>query len=328
MPDPVSQAGREGSSRLAFLDLLRVACVFYTSHHVAGGAWGAVCTVVVLSIFTLASGYLTHRRGWPASMRAYAVHRFVRLYPPFAVAVVVYALLGIVSARVALSSLLLVSVLHGPSPLTLWYVVMLIDFEIVYVVVGALRTSPRSLWAAVAVMAAGFAVLHAVVGGVDDRFVIYAPAFVVGILLARGGRDRALLLVGVALVPVALLVYARGPDPEYSPQGVPLALSSGLLAFLAARAWYRGCPRLDATLRWLAWISFFMYLVHRPIYVALRHVDRPASIAGQYLYLLTAGLFLVIVLSWAGQTGYDRAVALLGAGRDKANEGSISSPPA
>jgi len=310
-----------GTGRLAFLDLLRVACVFYivglwhlqqyTRHHIVGGASGAAATVVVLSIFTLASGYLTHRRGWPASGRAYAVHRFVRLYPLFALAVVAYLALGIITARVAVLSLLLVSVLHGPAPLTLWYVVMLIDFEIVYLAVGALRSSPY-LWVVVAGLAVGIALLYGVVGGVDHRFLIYAPSFVAGILLARGDRDRALLIGAAVLLPIGLLMSGRGGDAEYSVMSVPFALSSGCLIFFGARACYRGRPRLDATLRWLAYISFCMYLVHRPVYVALRHLYVPASAAGQYLLLLTVGLALVIVLAWVVQSGYDRAVAATG----------------
>ena len=302
-PDAASGVARGSGSasgiapdggRLVFLDLLRVVCVFYivglwhlqqyTHRHILGGASGAAATVVVLSIFTLVSGYLTHRRGWPASSRAYAVHRFVRLYPLFALAVVAFVLCGLVTGRVALLSLLLVSVLHGPAPLTIWYVVMLIDFEIVYLAVGALRSSPF-LWVFVAGLAVGFALLYGVVGGVDHRFLIYCPLFVAGILLARGGHDRALTVGAAVLLPIALAVYGRGGgDAEYSLLSVPLALSSGCLIFVGARACYRGRPRLDAALRWLAYVSFCMYLVHRPVYVALRQVYVPASIAGQYLF--------------------------------------------
>ena len=210
----VNEADREAPDRLAFLDLLRVVCVFYivafwhlqdyTGHLIARGTWATAPTIVVLAVFTLVSGYLTHRRGWPASRRRYVAHRFVRLYPPFALAVVAFLASGLVTGPVALRSLLLVSLLHGPAPLTIWFVVMLIDFEIVYAVIAALRASPY-LWVALAAVAVGVALLYGVVGGLDARLLIYAVPFAAGILLARGGWERAWLVGAVVLLPIALL---------------------------------------------------------------------------------------------------------------------------
>ncbi len=251
------------------------------------------------------SGLLAHRRGWPDRILSYSGRRFIRLYPPFALAVVIFYLSHMITGITAFSSLLVVSMIKGPPPKTLWFVVMLIDFEIAYILVAYLRAY-RMRWSVFACGIAGIVYVYVFRSGADNRLLMYALPFAVGVYLSNRIYEKRALVVASAALPisVAILIIA-GKDPSNSLTSIPFIIVTSYLLVLSANVLYRA-NLFDRFIRLLAYAGFAMYLSHRPIYLAMSKLYKPAGTLASYLYFLTIGLLIVVTSSYALQYAYDR----------------------
>lgn len=307
--------------RLGHLDLIRVLCILYVIAywHLSGYVthqgnryWLGSIMVVALGTFTMISGYLVHRRGWPDGSLRFVGRRFIRLYPLFALAVALFVAWGMIDGPTAIRSLFLVSMIYPPAPVTLWFIVMLLNFDLAYALVAWLRKY-RVQWLVYAVIVAGLFLCNYFVREVDPRLLQYGVAFALGVFVASGKVEKKYLL------PVALAVCAGAlsllitRSLGHTARNIPLVLSVSYLVFAAGEYLYRPNP-LDPVLRQLAYASYCMYLFHRPVYKSLMKIWTPHSHEMRYVYLLTAGLFLTIGISWGIQTLYDKAVAVIGGG--------------
>jgi peptidoglycan/LPS O-acetylase OafA/YrhL len=303
------------------LDYLRFFAVLWVVGywHLAGFVthqgdryWLSGLTQTGLGLLTLTSGYLAHRKGWPASSRRFLLQRFVRLYPLFAITVVLYYVLGVYKIDAMWKMLSLLAVAYGPPyPLTLWFVVMLFNFDIWYAVVASLRRF-RFRWLFYACLVAGIALYSVFVHSFQDLIFEYGTPFVIGVLLASGRLKRLYATIAAAVVlPVAVYVFDQHllwKQARYT----LLIVSASLLVSVIAEAVHRPNP-VDKVFRWLAYCTFGMYLFHRLVYIGLKDLWMPHGRNAGYAYLWTVGIGLVILASWVVQTGYDQLVDKIGA---------------
>jgi peptidoglycan/LPS O-acetylase OafA/YrhL len=304
-----------GEQRFAHLDYIRVVCILYVIAywHLSGYVkhqddryWLGTIMVVALGVFTMISGYLVHRRGWPPSAWRFLARRFLRLYPLFAIAVALFVVFGMVDGPTAIRSLLLVSMIYPPAPVTLWFVVMLLDFYLAYALVAWLRKYSCQ-WVVYAVIVAGLVLCNYFVHEVDARLLEYGPAFALGVVLAAGIVKRKYLLIPALAVFAASMAFLITRTLGHTLRSILLVLSAGYLLMTLGEAAHRP-NRFDAVVRQLAFASYAMYLFHRPVYKSLLRLWTPASHEMRYVYLLTAGLVITIGISWVVQTLYDRGV--------------------
>ncbi|MEB3322075.1 MAG: hypothetical protein VKI81_04560, partial [Synechococcaceae cyanobacterium] len=93
--------------------------------------------------------------------------------------------------------------------------------------------------------------------------------------------------------------------------GIPLAtLVPMALRVLSQRALPR--LRLPALVMVVSTASYFMYLLHRPLYFWLLHYRPewlPEDPVAVLRYLVLVCLPLIVLVSWLGQLAYDRLVA-------------------
>jgi len=275
--------------------------------HQGDRYWLSGLTQTGLGLLTMISGYLAHRKGWPASSRRFLLERFVRLYPLFAITVILYYVLGVYTIDATWKMLSLLAVAYGPPyPLTLWFVVMLFNFDIGYAVVARLRQF-RYRWLFYACLVAGIAAWAVLVRPFQDLILEYGTPFVIGVALASGRLNRKYATIAAAVVlPVAVYLFDQHilwKQARYT----FLIVSASFLVFVIAQAVHRP-NRADKVFRWLAYCTFGMYLFHRLVYIGLKHLWMPAGRNAGYAYLWTAGIGLVILASWVVQTGYDRLV--------------------
>ena len=287
--------GQAAGRRVAIVDYLRVAAIgFVLLHHTQLLrfvpllarlddilTWMALAVLFALSGFLAARG--KDRSGWTHIKR-----RFARLYLPFAIALILFKVLGLspLTWSDVPVHLALLGPWIGPPVLTLWFVEILLFYQIVYGVWLALPQLRTHGWTLPVLMGLitcvlGALALHAS-PQLDARLVVYLPAFAGGACLAVvqvGGDGRAgqrwrfagcfAAAVGVAALVSAALLW--GHIPLWGDQSVAAAVVAALttlgVAGLLARPPRSGTRREPPLLiRQVAYGSYMAYLSHSMVF--------------------------------------------------------------
>ncbi|HYP03935.1 MAG TPA: acyltransferase [Cyanobium sp.] len=278
-------------------------------------------TVVVLGLFVLIAGHLIGRAGIRsgADIVAFYQKRLIRIYPPYLLALLLYALCGLLEAGQFLPAALLVSSFGGDPPGTLWYIAMLVVFYLLAPFLLLLRERLGAGIVAAALLITVSMVLGVLVPQVDPRLFLYFPPFVVGLLVSsRLEPERlpgwALLLVlGLGVGGVLESLRHVGGRLDNDSTGSVLATLVPLALLVLAQRWL---PRLHliAPLMAVSTASYFMYLFHRPIFHWLTPLGEtllPEGPVQQVAWLVGFCLPVIVVVSWLGQRGYDSLVTSL-----------------
>ena len=141
----------------------------------------------------------------------------------------------------------------------------------------------------------------------DMRLIIYFPCFAAGIFLAGGSLPSSrlsliglLLLAALSLVPT--LVRPSG-GLETDPWALPWALFSSIAVFVVVMRAGRNL-KSPAILTQLSEASFFMYLLHRPLYLWMQMVWVPSTEQERVPYLLFVCLPTIGIVAWLCQRAY------------------------
>jgi peptidoglycan/LPS O-acetylase OafA/YrhL len=144
-------------------------------------------------------------------------------------------------------------------------------------------------------------------GRMDMRLIIYFPCFAAGIFLAGGSLPSStlsliglLLLAALSLVPT--LARASG-SLETDPWAAPWALFGSIAVFLVVMRTGRNL-KPPAILTQFSEASFFMYLLHRPLYLWMQNVWFPSTEKAQVPYLLFVCLPIIGIVAWLCQRAY------------------------
>lgn len=272
-------------------------------------------TVVVLALFTLVSGYLLGRKNVAlkvSQILEFYKARLIRIYPPFAISLACFFLIGLVPAKVLLPSLALFAMFEGPPPSTLWFVTMIVCFYLAAPFL--IHARHRGAWAFTFLSTAIlllFALAHWFSGASDIRMAMYFPSFALGIYIADKNiselrRGLPLLL---ALTAVSGLLGRLEPQSlESSYYSAPLAICGSFAAFLLAAPIKFKRGALTSILTQLSFASYFMYLTHRVIYHYLHEWFQPEIHLLQPIYLAGIGIPSIVIASWLLQRQYERLI--------------------
>ncbi len=266
-------------------------------------------TDVVLALFVFVSGFLVGRksRRQPGATAFYK-NRLLRIYPLYALAVVIFYLCGINDGWVSAKALIGISMYYQPAPLTLWFITMLLLF---YLVTPALVALVNKLPAYLLVTAALFGAtlaIKVITNTVDLRLLLYFPCFCLGVFCANHGLRNRLINLKIALpglLAALLLVWVNFDIETLNMlKRIPLvALGAYLIFYVAATNEQRF--RESTVVSLLAYSSFAMYLFHRPILNGVQAAWFPDAGWLQVVYLASVGLCLVVLISWSLQKLYD-----------------------
>ncbi|MGE3746817.1 MAG: acyltransferase [Sphingomonadaceae bacterium] len=228
-------------------------------------------TVALLGLFVLVSGYLMGRKDVAfeaRSLRGFYVGRFGRIYPPFIVACLLFAICKLSTPLPLIKAALLGAMLWGPPPNTLWFIAMIaLFYAATPLFIIARRNPPIYLGLAVALTLAAVAGAHFTDGRINPRLAMYLPSYCAGIWLAgHAVRWSKLLLIGLATALPALVLSLLSDTAmvEKSMWSMPWALAGSVALFGAAMHFDRNLPRWGWVLV-VAQASYFLYLLHRPI---------------------------------------------------------------
>jgi len=271
-------------------------------------------TVALLGLFVLVSGYLMGLKDVPLkarSLREFYLGRFGRIYPPFLLACLLFALFKLADVASLTKAALMVAMLWGPAPFTLWFITMIVLF---YAATPLLMAARRNGWTFLFVVA-GLTFLSAAAhlqwDAVSPRLAMYLPSYCLGLWL--GAHDmpwRKLLLFGLmAAIPAAgISGLAETRMIESSVWSTPWALALSAALFAAAMAGEASLPRWG----WILFVaqgSYFLYLFHRPVYALFLKIHDPAGWQGRAALIVLLALPVAVVAAWIGQRLYDRAWA-------------------
>ena len=316
-------------SRLAFVDLLRAACVLYIvgfwhllNYTSALPGYANPLTtrgvVIVLGLFVFISGQLLGQQKLSldrAGLSRFFTRRITRIYPLYLGALGLFWATGLIDKLTALKAALFVSMFYGPSPPTLWFITMLLVFYcLAPALILAAGQSTRFAARFATLGASLLLILAAAVSlspAADERIVIYFPAFVLGIHCAAPARKRprGALLSVLALLAIALS-FVDTHSAEKSLFSIPLASLCPLWIFSLFERKAGRFSRHPA-IETLSYASFAMYLIHRPVLLTLKSLYFPESGAGQLIYLVLVCLPAIILCAWLIQKGYDVLLTFL-----------------
>lgn len=273
-------------------------------------------TVMALALFTLISGFLAGKAGVAVTgevLADYYWRRLLRIYPPYLLALIVFMILGL-SGAAFLPSALMLNMIVPPPPYTMWFMTMIVLFYIAAPFLLVLATKPAKLIAVVGLVWTALFTLNLLAFNLEDRLLIYLPAFAAGMLLANHAVAQTAVLVGSAIVAAGgYLISLKAPvlDPDQSLWMVPWATVSAVFTFVALR---HNLPR-SRIIEELSLGGYFLYLFHRPIFVVILKVSGAESPLVREVLLVLVALPLAIVFGIVGQRAYDAAVAWLAQGR-------------
>ena len=139
------------------------------------------------------------------------------------------------------------------------------------------------------------------------RLILYFPCFAVGIFLAAGSLPSStlslislLLLAALSLVPTLARPYS---GLEGDPWAAPWALFGSVAVFVVVMHAGRNL-KAPAILTQLSEASFFMYLLHRPLYLWMQMVWVPSTEQERVPYLLFVCLPIIAMVAWLCQRAY------------------------
>lgn len=324
-------------NRIHAVDFLRAASVLYIVgfwHMMeywpgSTGAHNHVTTrltTVVLGLFTFLSGYLLAQRplAWTgAKIFSFYLRRFLRLYPLYLAALMVFGLTGLADWHSVLLSAPLFSPFLGHIPLTLWYVAVLLIFYVLAPLLLTTQTPISLLLRSVAVFGA-LLVLVRLLPDADARLVIYFPSFALGIHAARDVlHPKSEWMAG----PLALvIIFAAASETVGAMTWLWMSglAASGAMLFFRWAMRSRVARRPSSIVLFISSAAYVMYLAHRPILEGATAAFFPADSFAQLAYLLLVCMPLIMCFSWAIQRGYDAALPSLASYPDAAKPRTIS----
>ncbi|HVN63947.1 MAG TPA: acyltransferase [Candidatus Binataceae bacterium] len=267
-------------------------------------------TVGALSLFVLISGFLTGRKDGGLArgeIRKFYETRFWRIYLPFLLASGLFLVAGIGDAVVVVKGVALVAMLLAPPPFTLWFVSMIVLFYLIAPLLIRVRGNSVAYIALCAAIVGVMILYQAGTGRLDMRLILYFPCFAAGIFLAAGSLPSSTLsLIGLLLL-AAMSVVPTLARPFYGLEGdlwaTPWALFGSIAVFVILMRVGRNL-RPPAILTQLSEASFFVYLLHRPLYLWMQAVWFPRTEKVQVPYLLFVCLPIIWIVAWLCQRAY------------------------
>ena len=329
--------------RIHELDILRsLALVLLFLHH--GGLYGV--EVVQMSIkflqpyigcfiigaFIFLAGYLSAVtiKKYPKPDRfRYLKSRFLRIYPPYLVALVLFILL--LEVQVNLSELIvhilglqiLLAPLVGTPIFTLWFVGMILLFFYQFFFLQLKFESILGLVLSIMLILGGSIILNSWFQLFEFRYFIFFPIFAVGILCERINILPVLMTSRFLLID-KLIIFILGTifmALANSQTGMSLTFISVLgtnLFILTSIMLVLSLAKkvVDAKIglnlfTFISVSSYFAFLFHRPIWKILTSFVKFRSHNRLFLYTVIVGTPIVIIVSYYLQKTYNHLLEFL-----------------
>lgn len=295
-----------------------------------------------LALFIFMSGYLLNIKKiyfstW-AEIQVFAKRKLIRIFPLYYLALIAFALIEHVynplKILLHLSGLqLLFRTPTSAIPIrTLWFVGFITVFYSVFTVVKNRRLDKNLRISILMFSLIVPLILNVFFSLTDYRLSLYWGIFWFGVFCAEKELPKLTswkyLSQAAAVVFVAVVIYFAVVDPLALADSKLVTLKGAFFQkYLILNAlmfsfvitaynvckWLAQCFNWQSGLQFISYISYCMYLFHRPIwYVMSQLLVNQVSVDNKYLLLtilITCGLPLIIAVSYALQRVYDQYVS-------------------
>lgn len=282
---------------------------------------------VLLGLFFFISGYFFSRsfQRYNQTGISFFFSRLLRIFPPYLFALFLYVFVMEISFRkkdlfiYLLGTQFLFTPNFTKPVVTIWFVSAILLFYLIFAVLLAKTRSAKELIIGAGLVFAGAYALHFWTGLIDERFYKYFIVFLIGILLTRLvflsknlSGEQMLIKFIIAVLSTYIYSYAlylNPTSPLYILGAVLFIISWAVLLFaLATKIKF---PFIMEAAALVSYLSFFAYLLHRPIWHWLVRAFSIESSRDQIFFKLFPGLMAVFILSYFLQYGYDRLLGVV-----------------
>jgi peptidoglycan/LPS O-acetylase OafA/YrhL len=326
---PIHQAKAEVEKRNIGIDLLRGCCILYIV-----GFWHLMnytdafpgysnkatnkITAIILGTFVFISGFLIGKKDLSLekqNLLNFYKKRFVRIYPLYVFAIVLFWLFNISDAITSLKAILMISMFVKPAPFTLWFITMIFLFYVISpFLLKAIRTVKiRKLLLYYLLLNVLLIIYYFLTRKLDVRVMLYFPPYVMGMFLAQHKYNldltlRNKLLFCLLFIVSLLISFIKTPFNNLNIlMEMPLVLTGAIFLFELGGGRFQFSDGSKSTqfIFILSYVSFCMYLFHRPIYITLKILYFPEQWFAQISYLIFFCLPVVVFVSYLIQKTYD-----------------------
>jgi peptidoglycan/LPS O-acetylase OafA/YrhL len=276
----------------------------------------------LLGIFFFVSGALIVGTIEKRSLSDYFRLRFLRIYPPYWLALILFLVLILkISWDNQIIHLLGLQIFLAPrfgSPIyTLWFIGLIVIFYLIFgILLKFIPNKGRFVLAGVIVFVTA-ALLRKFLGIIEYRFFWYYGVFFAGILLAKFNLlEKFFALRYQFIVEIPILVLSIILVYPYRYLSAPKVVLTEILRYdffiLAAIMFTLSLARLLTNrgkvlglFQKLTYLSFFAYLYHRPFWALMLKLYTPPE---PYIapYLILVGAPIIFALTYGMQKVYDR----------------------
>ncbi|MCC7304439.1 acyltransferase [bacterium] len=317
------------------IELLRILSVMYivgfwhmvsytaSSYPLGESVFFDRLTNILLGSFVFISGYFLGARDVQFTVRdirSFYTKRFIRLYPLYLVALLVFQFVGLNKTITTTKAVFLSAIMVQPAPLTLWFVTMLLLFTLLapFFIVLLRNWNSKVFWLFVALLLGGLYLYNSVTQRIDVRMMLYLPVFLYGMAVSVNGFSKnwkkwatGFFLLGVLVTSLTSLVGSLSRNNEFILQ-IPLILGAAPILFHIFSGIPISSPRLISWVTTLGYTCYCTYLFHRIIYQGLLTVYSPVYVWQQVIYVVVVGLPMTVLLSYGIQRSYDWLVRSVG----------------
>lgn len=288
------------------------------THILIFSPWGeyiknaALGTFMFLSGYLLASKYLLTTK---AEVIGFIKKRFIRLYPLYILALLVFWCFGQISFQSYIWAATGLSTFSKPQVPTLWFISLILIFYIIFTFLSN-KTIFRIILYSSLILGLMF-LLKSMGMEIERRFFYYFPSFVVGIIM---GKSKSLIFNSGYFQVFWLLLFCGivwcfnffpKMDKMFEYISRAIISFSGCIGFLGMAKILSKKLIIRRLSYRIAYISMAAYLFHRQIFSVLRHLYWPEGFYARLLYIYLFCLPIVFVFAFVIQRLYDKTTTNL-----------------
>ena len=279
-------------------------------------------TWIVLGTFVLISGYFLGQQNIERNtLFAFYKKRLLRIYPPYLLAIIGFAILGLCDINTSVKAICGISMFIRPAPPTLWFITMLLFFYLMapfFILIsqhGILKYSLLYIFLLCCLL--GYEYVSKIIFNyyyLDMRVAVYLSSFMTGIYLAKTKihkyKYKLLLLLSIISFVISCYFNTENWDMNLL-MSIPLVTVVPVLLILIFKNLKIRSNILQRITIFLSVASYFMYLFHRIFYKILTHIYYPNNSVAQLLYLFLICLPIITVSSFLMQESYNNILKSL-----------------
>lgn len=284
-----------------------------------------------LGLFIFLSGYAIQYSAKIKTVRDVLLFwkkRIIRIMPLYWLGLFVFI---VIIERLSLKSMIIhmlgLQILLSPKwimPIaTLWYIGLILIFYFIYMGVSLVSKNNKQfiIFLSGAYLLAFF--IHIIFNIIEYRFFLYYFVFMSGVLCCKyeGQINKIMSLkLHIMLLIISIIIVVLFKIPQeitintllfHLNANVMLTSFSILMLSVTRLYGLRLNHILVKILQFIAYSSYVVYLIHKPVWHILLKIYSPESMLGKGVYIILFGLFIVVIAAYFIQLGYDYFVKII-----------------